>query len=343
MTKRQLIIFHAFFWFVLLFYGEILQAIGDNSYKFNPEKFTKPLWLSSNGLNIFGTYLVLWLLNRFFDKRQFFKLTIGIIFAILAYIFLRFCIEERLFFQLFGFHNYVYGEDFTWLYYVTDSFYNGISFIFSAALLKLVPDFFKHEKIKNELLHDKNTAELAFLKSQLNPHFLFNTLNNIYVLTYKKSDKAPEAMLKLSEMMRYMLYESNEPTVLLEKEVRYLDNMIELQRMRLEGNPFIDVLFQGDFTGKQIAPLILAPFIENAFKHGEFYDADSPLIIHFQESNGNVNFLVKNKKGKHLKDAMGGIGTTNVRRRLEMLYPNRYNLDISDEATEYTCELNLIL
>ena len=343
MTKRQLIIFHALFWFVVLFYGEILQAIGDNSYKFNPEKFLKPLRLSSDALKVFGTYLVLWALNRFFDKRQFFKLSIGILFAILSYVFMRFLIEELLFFQLFGFHNYVYGTDFTWLYYVTDSFYNGISFIFNAALLKLVPDFFKNEKIKNELLQDKNTAELAFLKSQLNPHFLFNILNNIYVLTYKKSDKAPEAMLKLSEMMRYMLYESNEPTVLLEKEVRYLDNMIELQRMRLEGSPFIDVLFQGDFAEKQIAPLILAPFIENAFKHGEFYDHSSPLIIHFQESNGNLNFLVKNKKSNHIKDAMGGIGITNVRRRLEMLYTNRYGLEISDEATEYTCELNLIL
>lgn len=200
-----------------------------------------------------------------------------------------------------------------------------------------------NEKIKNDLKNEKTAAELAFLKSQLNPHFLFNTLNNIYVLTYQKSDKAPAAMLKLSEIMRYMLYESNEPMVDLEHEVKYLSNLIELQKMRYHGDVFIQANLQGNFAGKKIAPLLLAPFVENAFKHGDVGDKDNPLEINLLESQNNVHFSVKNKKRLQNKDEVGGVGMENVKRRLDLLYEGKYSLDIQDDEKLYYCELNLML
>ena len=343
MTKRQLIQFHIGFWFFTFFHHDLLRFIGDKGYHFSLERFTHPIYLSSYAFQIVGTYGVLWILNRFFDKKAYLKAFLGIIGVILTYIFFRYILEEVLYDWFFHLHNYERGGNFTLLYYATDSAFNGMPFIFNAAIFKVVNDFFKNEKIKMDLKTEKTTAELAFLKSQLSPHFLFNILNNIYVLTYQKSDNAPAAMLKLSEIMRYMLYESNETTVDLEREVTYLQNLIELQKMRYNDAVYIETTFQGSFAGKQIAPLLLVPFVENAFKHGEVNDSNNPLIINLLESNNNLHFSVKNKKNRQQKDEVGGVGMDNVQRRLDLLYPQKYSLDIQENDTFYECELNVIL
>lgn len=343
MTKKQRLIFHLGFWFFILFYNDILQAIGNPNYEFSWRWFRLPFGLSSLFFQFAVTYTALWVINRYFDTKAYARLIIGLVAVIAGYIFFRFLIEENLTVWIWGSHNYTYSESFTWLYYITDSAYNGVGFLILAVPLKMVEDFFKNEKIKRELQTEKTSAELAFLKSQLNPHFLFNTLNNIYVLAYQKSDQTPAAMLKLSEIMRYMLYESNEEKVGLKQEVKYLQNIIALQKMRYNSDVFIETTFQGDFESNEIAPLLLAPFVENAFKHGEVSDRDNPVIIRFLESKGNLHFYIKNKKSKAQKDETGGVGLNNVRRRLDLLYPEKYSLDIFEDDAVYQCELNLIL
>jgi two-component system, LytTR family, sensor kinase len=343
MNNKQLLKFHLLFWFIILFYGDLLQAIGSKDYHFTLNRFTNYLYLTSTFFRIVVSYGILFVINRYFDARQYLKMTVGIVAVIFAYIGCRYFLEEILSFSLWGIRNYEHGDSFTPLYYMTDTSFNGISYIFNATFFKMIDDFFKNEKIKNDLKSEKTVAELAFLKSQLNPHFLFNTLNNIYVLTYQKSDKAPAAMLKLAEIMRYMLYESNEPLVDLEQEVKYLTNMIELQKMRYHGTVFIESNMQGNFSGKMIAPLLLAPFVENAFKHGDVGDKDNPLVINLLESHNNVHFSVKNKKRHQNKDEVGGVGMENVQRRLDLLYAGKYSLDIQDDERLYYCELNVIL
>ncbi|HEY1025410.1 MAG TPA: histidine kinase, partial [Sphingobacteriaceae bacterium] len=164
----------------------------------------------------------------------------------------------------------------------------------------------------------------------------------IYSLSYQKSDKTPEAILKLSEIMRYMLYESNDSTVELSKELRYLENFIELQKLRFKDNT-VDFTQTGDIRDQRIAPLILIAFIENAFKHGIANDPQNPIRIHIEVCDGALKFNVVNKESKQNKDETGGIGLINVQRRLDLLYPEKYDLNISTADGVYTAELSLIL
>lgn len=216
-------------------------------------------------------------------------------------------------------------------------------FIFLSTILKFVIDWFRNEKIKSHLENEKLISELAFLKSQINPHFLFNSLNNIYSLAYQKSDKTPEAVLKLSEIMRYMLYESNENTVKLDDEIRYVENYIELQKLRFKDKVYIKFEIDGDTRDKKITPLVLISFVENAFKHGIATDKDNPLTIVLNVTSDKLFFQVINKKSNLNKDETGGIGLQNVKRRLDLLYKGDYRLHIEDTEAVYNCELYLDL
>ena len=229
-----------------------------------------------------------------------------------------------------------------WPYY-SNSVFISCFFVFLSAVLKFMVDWFISEKVKNKLENEKLSAELAFLKSQINPHFLFNSLNNIYSLAYQKSEETPEAILKLSEIMRYMLYESNEDKVELSDEIRYLKNYIELQRLRFKDKSRIKFEIVGDTHNKSITPLVLISFVENAFKHGVAVDEESPITINMSIEGQKLFFQVINKKGNQNKDETGGIGLQNVKRRLDLLYKDQYRLYIDDTKDTYNCELYLNL
>jgi two-component system, LytTR family, sensor kinase len=217
-----------------------------------------------------------------------------------------------------------------------------------STLFKITSDWLLHQNEKRELERRSMQSELRFLKSQINPHFLFNTLNNLYALTLKKSDQAPDIVLKLSDMMRYMLYECNEKFVLLEKEIFYLQNYIELERLRLDRSVNIVLKLEGE-TGKHlIAPLILIPFVENAFKHGlkSSFHENAYFYCNLSINNNQLKFVVINSKPIHHtneKDRFGGIGLVNVQRRLNILYPNKYDLKIKNTKEEYQVYLDLEL
>jgi two-component system, LytTR family, sensor kinase len=229
-----------------------------------------------------------------------------------------------------------------WEYYAGAVFI-GCFFIFLSTALKFMSDWFINEKAKNTLENEKLTAELAFLKSQVNPHFLFNSLNNIYSLAYQKSDKTPEAILKLAEIMRYMLYESNEDKVSLDKEIQYLENYIELQKLRFKNKTNVRFEISGDTTNQKIMSLVLISFVENAFKHGSATDEQQPIAITMTINSGKLYFRVMNKKSSHNKDETGGIGLLNVKRRLDLLYKNKYHLEIEDGPATHSSELYLDL
>ncbi len=225
--------------------------------------------------------------------------------------------------------------------YFIGAVFTGVFFIFLSTAYKFAVDWFLNEKVRKNLENEKLVAELAFLRSQVNPHFLFNSLNNIYSLAYQKSDKAPEAIMKLSEIMRYMLQESNEPKVKLAREIRYLENYIELQRLRFKDQAYVDLHISGDYSEQSIAPLILISFIENAFKHGVVSDASHPIEIKIELSNRDLFFSIRNKKSLFNKDESSGIGLNNVKRRLDLLYSGKYVLEIDDEIDTYYCGLSL--
>ena len=212
--------------------------------------------------------------------------------------------------------------------------------------LKITAEWFRNERMKREMENQKITAELLNLKSQINPHFLFNSLNSIYSLSNKNPDKrSAQAIVKLSDMMLYMLYESSENTVALEKEIEYLNNYIELQRLRLkEGIPVVFNI-SGEINDKVIAPLLLIPFVENAFKHGISYQNDSFITIELKVGDDFLNFKTTNSISADVieKEKSSGIGLENVRRRLEVLYPNRHKLEIVKSDSIFSIELQIQL
>lgn len=216
-------------------------------------------------------------------------------------------------------------------------------FIVVSSLTKFAVDWFGNERIQRNLESEKKEMELQFLKSQLNPHFLFNSLNNIYSLAYQKSDKTADAILKLSEIMRYMIYESNDSWVSLSKEIEYVQSYIELQKLRFRDGAAVELSLNGEIDNQQIVPLILISFVENAFKHGVANDPSDPIKINIIANQKILHFSVTNKKNKHNKDEVGGVGLNNVERRLQLLYPERYKLNIVNSATHYTSELMLDL
>jgi len=225
--------------------------------------------------------------------------------------------------------------------YVLSSIFISGFFIISGCLIKFTLDWFSNIRIQRSLETEKKDMEMQFLKSQLNPHFLFNSLNNIYSLAYQKSDKTADAILKLSEMMRYMIYESNDSWVALSKEIEYLQNYIELQKLRFKNGAAVEMTLNGEIDNQQILPLILIAFVENAFKHGVANDPSDPIRINIIANQKILHFSITNKKSNANKDQMGGVGLNNVERRLQLLYPERYKLNIVNSTTHYTSELML--
>jgi two-component system LytT family sensor kinase len=200
------------------------------------------------------------------------------------------------------------------------------------------------EKAVIQLEKDNLETEIKFLKSQINPHFLFNSLHNIYGLTILQPDLAADQLLKLSDILRYMLYDSNEEKVPLHREVEYLRNYIELAQ--LKDSRGMDIRFEvgeGD-QGLRVSPLLFIPFLENAFKHSQIEDLENGFIHISLNTEGNqLTFEVRNSKPKHAytKDNIGGIGLKNVQQRLNLLYPEKHRLQIDETEQAFNVHLEL--
>lgn len=220
---------------------------------------------------------------------------------------------------------------------------SSLVFALYALFIRFIVDWYIAQKQKAELINQNQASELALLRSQINPHFLFNTLNNIYSLVYKKSDNAPEAVMKLSSIMRYMLYDAVEEKVPLEKEIEYLKSFIELQELRLMNKNFVRFDITGQVQGCTISPMVLIPFIENAFKHGSKQVKSPGIEVDLDIQEKQIAFKVKNyiAKSASEKDEAGGIGVHNINRRLELIYPGQHRLDVLKTADIFQISLEI--
>lgn len=212
-------------------------------------------------------------------------------------------------------------------------------------IILVIFNYYKKQKETANLLEQKRTSELKLLKQQLNPHFLFNTLNNLYILVLEKSDKAPQIVGKLSEILDYILYQCKDKFVPLYKEVELLESYIILEKVRY-GNR-VEVSFDKQINNDvKIAPLILLNFVENAFKHGVSQEINKAFIsLSISTSDDEIIFKLKNSKPKsYIENSIketGNIGMRNSEKQLELLYPKEYNLNITDTNLIYTLELKI--
>jgi len=213
-----------------------------------------------------------------------------------------------------------------------------------AVALKLIRSQLKTKEREKELIKEKLGAELKFLRNQTNPHFLMNTLNNIYGLARKKSDETAEVVMKLSELLRFMLYESNGGFILLKDEIKILEDYLELERIR--NNNRLKVIFtkETDNDKYEIAPFLLLPFVENSFKHGVSETRfESFINITMKAKDGYLNFMIENSKDEgNGTQSSNNIGLNNVRRQLELVY-KEYKLDTINNGSTYKVSLDVNL
>ncbi|MEI8202007.1 MAG: histidine kinase [Bacteroidota bacterium] len=199
----------------------------------------------------------------------------------------------------------------------------------------------KNEKLRKETENEKINSELVFLKSQMNPHFFFNTLNNIYALVSSKSDDAPIAVLKLSKLMRYMLYETQKGNTLLGQEIEFMKNYFDLMKLRLSNKVIVNIHFPDSYAYMSIPPLLFIPFIENAFKHGVSYKEPSSINISLKVEQNTIHFICVNSvfKKEEEKEASMGIGLENIKKRLALLYPDKHSLVIDKTDNLFSVKL----
>jgi len=335
---------HAGFWIGYLFVNVLAVS------RFYPERPLLSLLAQYSltwPVDILTTYLTVYgLFKWFLFSRKYFLF-------IIAFLITAFCailVQRLIIFQVSvpifspGFKS-TYGF---WGINWFNSFTNIYMVVAIVSVIKLFMLTNKQQSNVIELDREKIEAELKFLKAQVHPHFLFNTLNNLYSLTLDKSDKAPEVVLKLSSLLNYMLYECNEPYILVNKEIALIENYIALERIRYGEQLDIQFRVSGEVTGKRIAPMLLLPFVENAFKHGVSKIRKEAFVkIELEMSGDNLEFTVRNSRSPiSEKDTNGyseGIGLKNVKRRLVLMYPGKFSLVQNTPESEFIIKLTVNL
>jgi two-component system, LytTR family, sensor kinase len=210
-----------------------------------------------------------------------------------------------------------------------------------ACTFKLLRQQTKDAKKKQELIREKLQSELNFIRSQTNPHFLFNTLNSIYALARKQSPQTSEVVMQLSKLLRYMIHECKEPFVPLEKEWKIIEDYVNLEKLRYGNRVQVQMNNQIIPNGEMIAPLLLLPLVENAFKHGAGNNRDhTEILINLDQKNDELHFKVENNVGDNRNEkGGGGIGLKNVKRQLELLYPH-HSFNIDNQNGKFTVNLS---
>ena len=276
------------------------------------------------------------LIDYFIPKRRYIAYSLSVIFIIFLG-----CLLHSFIFDILA--GYVFPDYyFISMFSVFEIAQYLLAYIVISFLLTLSKNWFELREKQSELERRNQEVQLQNLKSQLNPHFLFNSLNNIYALTDSSDPRSKEYLIKLSDSLRYMLYQTNEDSVALKDEIEYLKNYIALEELRLEDAKKIKVDYTIDDPDTKIAPLLLLTLVENAFKHADRTDPEIEISI-----TQNKNILELQCRNNILADQSirnsGGIGLENLRKRLELIYPSRYKFETENTQYYYSCKLTIDL
>lgn len=334
---------HALFWIVLLLFNVSRFQRSFVGYTFDTFKTNLLSELVEFPVLLLASYFTgYYLLQKFFIRKKYLQFfgwltASSIIFAFLLRTIIYF-VEIPVFYPEDMVEGYRFGHF---------NLFQHIFYIYTTAgvffMLRLVKHLLRVQDSKVELEKQSMKSELALLRTQINPHFLFNTLNNINSLIRKDPDKAGQSLVKLSEIMRYMLYDANRESVFLTHEIEHVENYINLQSIRLEKTDYVSFLISGDPTGISVPPMLFIPFVENLFKHGDKNLPAPGFIINLKTTPNSIIFKTQNqiKTGNGKKDDSSGIGINNVRRRLDLLFPGNYLLEIKSENNIFTVYLRI--
>jgi hypothetical protein len=339
MTKRKEFLLHGLFW-LLFTYFELIQFNLENPYLFNIRKLD--IFEISASIVFLATFYFnyILILPKVFEKLNWNRILIGITSGFIVFIFLRYTLEEVLIDQFIGHGNYFEGTSIS--YYIYDNLYYGSFPLIISSILWILIFNVRLLEYNKHIIEEKSATEVKFLKAQLNPHFMFNTLNNIYSLVYFKSDKALPAIEKLGELMRYTTYETNKERIDLQQEINYIKSYIELDQLRHEDENTVIFEITVDKPKVQIPPFLLSPLVENALKHGK-YNKENPILLNLKQTGNRLVFKITNKISNQKKDKLGGIGLDNLRKSLAINYPNTHSFVINQNQENFSGNLEIKL
>ncbi len=333
MKINKLLYLHIFFWSIYSI-GSVLipYFVFDSSNTI----FNITFFITSIICFYFNYFVVV---PRFFDGDRIYKLVIVFFLSTSCFVVVRYFIEEWFLPTFFGIRNYAEGTRF--INYFFDNIFYSSTTIFISTTFWFLKYSIKTEVEKTELVKAKKNAELQALKAQINPHFIFNSLNNIYSLVYQKSDQALPAIEELGKLLRYSTKDLEKDFITLDKEIGYLDSLIALEKLRIKNPELLIVEKSVSHSDMYISPMLLVPFVENAFKHGDFRNKGFEMRI--SDKNQILHFYLLNFKKEKIKDTNSGIGIQNVKKRLEILYPKKYKLTIKETEGSFTVNLKIDL
>lgn len=334
--KRGLIVFiHFLFWFLTLLVG-LLPLFTVTDPMIVRRSLIQEVFID---LFCFGAfYISYFFVTNLLLKRKTFRFVLFFVLFVAVYSFLIISFYHPLIYKLIVIKNTI---PFSWWYLSIFSYH----FVYAlwGTMFRFTIDWFKTKQKQKELEKQNVSSELALLRSQINPHFLFNTLNNINSFVEREPEKASYGIVKLSEIMRYMLYQANTEKIPLDYEINYIKSYIDLQKLRVKDSNFVSFSVHGNTSGISIPPMLLMPFVENAFKHGKKQDVSPGIIINLKLDGTNLEFDVTNYIMPKYEGAEteGGFGLKNILRRLELIYNDTYKLDIKDDNEMFIVTLKI--
>ena len=289
---------------------------------------------------IFIFYANIFLVNRYLEKKRY--LIYLVIVAVLILLLTGLRTQYNLLFPEIEEMTLLRNEETGWR---LGAFATNGSILLFSTIYQIMQNRIRAERENEQFMARQNEAQLQFLRAQINPHFLFNTLNNIYSLAVVKSDKTAEMVLKLSNLLRYVIYDGKETQVSLKREAEQIQSFIELFQMRSE-QP-LDIRFEtsGDLANAKIEPMILIPIVENCFKHCDFDTNENAYVrIRLSASDQRIQFYTENSKSNTdtQKDKIGGVGLDNIRKRLELKYPDQFKLKVNNQSNKFEVNLEMV-
>lgn len=335
---------HILFWLCIVIYEIVNEGWKSaDVFTFKPEPELFSIILIAILLTYFNLYV---LIPRYYVTKRFFTYTVLFILLLLTGGFVQRYFSYTFWIPLGKLIDPLdYEEDITYYWSTVRILRNSFLFlpIVTIAMLMRIMRLDHAKEIKlREMENENRSAEMRLLKAQINPHFFFNTLNSLYALTLKASEKSSEVVLRLSDLMHYMLYEASANTVLLTDEIRHLESYIYIEKMRFADRMELSFQYSGEIEGRFIPPLILLPFIENAFKHG-IHNQAGWITININVTDKELFLKVENSYPEKKVAGIYGLGLVNVKRRLDLIYGNAYRLGFNQIEGVFEVDLKINL
>ncbi|MGD1320738.1 sensor histidine kinase [Chryseobacterium sp. 2R14A] len=333
MRAKQILFLHIFYWILNLSFSIVTPIIAGKTGFF-------VLSVTFFAVSFIAFYInYFYIVPFFFNIKKLYFTIFGFFVSVGCFVFFRYMVEELILPLFIGHGNYAEGTSL--LYYYYDNVFYSSTTLFISTVLSLFNIFFKREEERQTLIEEKKYAELKALKTQINPHFIFNSLNNIYSLVFQNSEKALPAIEELSKLLRYSTKDLEQDFIPLEREIGYVKSLIELEKLRIKNPEKIIISNHIKNPALKISPMLIVPFVENAFKHGDFRDKGFEMNI--SDENKILHFYLLNYKKEKMKDSVSGIGIDNVRKRLDILYPKKHELKITETEADFTIDLKIDL